>query len=57
VPSGSPPSLSQAQRDCVAKIRLTVRSSVDNPNPQVSAPLESQGQAEIAIRNRSLSNF
>lgn len=57
VPSGSPPSLTQAQRDCVAKVRITVRASVENPNPQVSTPLESEGQAEIAIRNRSLSNF
>ena len=57
VPSGSPPALSAAQRDCVAKVRLTVRSSVENPNPQVSTPLESEGQAEVAIRNRSLSNF
>ena len=57
VPTGSPPALSAAQRDCVAKVRLTVRSSVENPNPQVSTPLESEGQAEVAIRNRSLSNF
>ena len=57
VPSGTPPALTSAQRDCVAKVRLTVRSSIDNPNPQVSTPLESEGQAEIAIRNRSLSNF
>ena len=57
VPTGSPPALTAAQRDCVAKVRLTVRSSVENPNPQVSTPLESEGQAEVAIRNRSLSNF
>lgn len=57
VPTGSPPALSAAQRDCVAKVRLTVRSSVENPNPQVSTPLESEGQAEVAIRNRSLTNF
>ena len=57
VPTGTPPALSQAQRDCVAKVRVTVRASVENPNPQVSTPLESEGQAEVAIRNRSLSNF
>jgi type II secretory pathway component PulJ len=57
VPTGTPPALSQGQRDCVAKVRVTVRASVENPNPQVSTPLESEGQAEVAIRNRSLSNF
>ena len=57
VPSGSPPTLSSAQRDCVAKVRMTVRASVENPNPQVPEPLEAQSQAEVAIRNRSLSNF
>ncbi len=57
VPTGTPPALTQAQRDCVAKVRITVRASVENPNPQVSTPLESRGQAEVAIRNRSLSNF
>lgn len=57
VPSGTPPALSSAQRDCVAKVRLTVRASVENPNPQVVEPLEAESQAEVAIRNRSLSNF
>ncbi|MGH7342579.1 MAG: PilW family protein, partial [Candidatus Rokuibacteriota bacterium] len=57
VPSGSPPTLSSAQRDCVAKVRMTVRASVENPNPQEVEPLEAQSQAEVAIRNRSLSNF
>ena len=56
-PSGTPPALSQAQRDCVAKVRLTVRASVANPNPQDPEPLEATSQAEVAIRNRSLSNF
>ena len=57
VPTGTPPALSSAQRDCVAKVRLTVRASVENPNPQDPTPLEAQSQAEVAIRNRSLSNF
>ena len=57
VPTGTPPALSAAQRDCVAKVRLTVRASVENPNPQEVTPLETQSQAEVAIRNRSLSNF
>ena len=57
VPSGTPPALTAAQRDCVAKVRLTVRAEVDNPNPQDVTPLEAQSQAEVAIRNRSLTNF
>jgi len=57
VPSGSPPALSTAQRNCVAKIRITVRASVPSTNPQDTTPLEAQSRAEIAIRNRSLSNF
>jgi len=57
LPSGTPPSLTQAKRDCVAKVRITVRASVDNPNPQNPAPLEATSQAEVAIRNRSLVNF
>ena len=57
VPTGTPPTLSAAQRDCVAKVRMTVRASVENPNPQDPDPLEAMSQAEVAIRNRSLSNF
>ena len=57
VPTGTPPTLSAAQRDCVAKVRMTVRASVENPNPQDPEPLETTSQAEVAIRNRSLSNF
>lgn len=57
VPSGTPPTLTAAQRDCVAKVRMTVRAAVENPNPQNPDPLEATSQAEVAIRNRSLSNF
>jgi type II secretory pathway component PulJ len=57
VPTGTPPTLSAAQRDCVAKVEMTVRASVPNPNPQNPDPIETQSQAEVAIRNRSLSNF
>jgi type II secretory pathway component PulJ len=57
VPSGSPPALSATQRDCVAKVRMTVRASIENPNPQETEPLEAESQAEVAIRNRSLKNF
>ena len=57
MPAGTPPALTQGQRDCVAKVRITVRASVENPNPQDPEPLEATSQAEVAIRNRSLSNF
>jgi type II secretory pathway component PulJ len=57
VPTGSPPALSTAQRNCVAKVRITVRASVPSTNPQDTTPLEAQSRAEVAIRNRSLSNF
>ena len=57
LPSGTPPALTQAKRDCVAKVRITVRASVANPNPQNPDPLEATSQAEVAIRNRSLVNF
>lgn len=56
VPSGSPASLTADQRDCVAKVRLTVRASLPNPGPDTT-PLQSQAEAEVAIRNRSLTNF
>jgi len=54
IPSGSPPALTQAQRDCVAKIRITVKADIDNPTLKV--PLASLAESEVAIRNRSLSN-
>jgi type IV pilus assembly protein PilW len=57
VPTGTPAALSQAQRACVAKVRVTVRASLPNPSPSDDTPLQSQAQAEVAIRNRSLTNF
>jgi hypothetical protein len=36
---------------------MTVRASIENPNPQETEPLEAESQAEVAIRNRSLKNF
>jgi hypothetical protein len=57
VPAGSPPTLSTAQKNCVAKIRVTVRAAVKSSDAEDTTPLEAQSQAEVAIRNRSLSNF
>src|SRR5438309_43075 len=57
VPSGSPPQLTPAQRDCVTKVRVTVRANLTNPNPRVSTPVSSIAECEVAIRNRSLMNF
>lgn len=54
-PSGSPSVLTGAQRDCVAKIRISVRADLDNPT--LNVPLASVAQSEVAIRNRSLMNF
>jgi len=57
VPSGSPPQLTPAQRDCVTKVRVTVKANLKNPNPRVSTPVSSIAECEVAIRNRSLMNF
>ena len=57
VPAGSPPQLTPAQRDCVTKVRVTVKSNLTNPNPKVSTPVTSVAECEVAIRNRSLMNF
>jgi Tfp pilus assembly protein PilW len=57
VPSGSPASLSATQRDCVAKVRVTVAANLVNANPLVTTPVKSTAESEIAIRNRSLLNF
>ena len=55
VPSGSPSALTSGQRDCVAKVRISVRA--DLANPTLNVPLASVAQTEVAIRNRSLMNF
>jgi hypothetical protein len=54
IPSGSPPALTPGQRDCVAKIRITVKADIDNPT--LKAPLASLAQSEVAVRSRSLWN-
>src|SRR5439155_168643 len=46
-----------AQRDCVTKVRVTVKANLKNPNPRVSTPVSSIAECEVAIRNRSLMNF
>ena len=55
IPLGSPPALTSAQRDCVAKVRINVKADI--PNPTISNPLASLAESEVAIRNRSLVNF
>ena len=57
IPTGSPASLTSAQRDCVAKVRVTVTANVPNPNPRIATPITSVAESEVAIRNRSLLNF
>ena len=57
IPTGTPPSLTSSQRDCVTKVRITVRANLTNPDPNNSTPIPSIAECEVAIRNRSLSNF
>jgi hypothetical protein len=57
VPAGAPAALTPGQRDCVAKIRVTVQASLANPDPRNPTPRTSTVESEIAIRNRSLVNF
>jgi len=49
--------LTTGQRDCVAKVLITVQSSLPNPDPHRTDPLISTAQTEIAIRSRSLNNI
>jgi hypothetical protein len=55
VPAGVPASLPQGQRDCIARVQVTVRANVARPND--ARPITSLAASEIAIRNRSLVNF
>jgi hypothetical protein len=57
VPTGLPAVLPAAQRDCVAKVQITVTANIPNPNPQISTPVQSVAETEVAIRNRSLLDF
>jgi len=57
IPTGTPPSLTSSQRDCVTKVRITVQANLTNPDPNNSTPIPSIAECEVAIRNRSLSNF
>ena len=56
VPTGSPPTLTQALRACVTKVRVRVFSNLQNPDPDLM-PQTSLAETEIAIRNRSIANF
>jgi hypothetical protein len=57
VPTGEPPALTAAQRDCVAKVRVVVTASLDSPDPSNPAPRTATAESEVAIRNRSLASF
>lgn len=57
LPSGVPPQLTPAQRDCVAKLEITVTASIPNPDPRNPHPLIAQADSQVAIRNRSLATF
>ena len=57
VPAGSPASLTQGQRDCVVSVRITIQANIPNPNPNVSTPIKSVAESEVAIRNRAVLNL
>jgi len=57
VPAGSPASLTQAQRDIVVMVRITIQANIPNPNPNVSTPIKSVAESEVAIRNRAVLNL
>jgi Tfp pilus assembly protein PilW len=57
VPSGTPSQLTSCQRDCVAKVRISVHAEVTSPTSGTPHVLESEATSEVAIRNRSLTNF
>jgi hypothetical protein len=57
IPAGVPASLTQGQRDCIARVQVTVRANVARPTNVQGRPITSLAGSEIAIRNRSLVNF
>ena len=57
VPAGSPATLTQAQRDIVVMVRITIQANIPNPNPNVSTPIKSVAESEVAIRNRAVRNL
>ncbi len=57
IPAGTPPALTAGQRACVTKVRVRIRASIPNPNPENATPLRSAAESEVAIRNRSLMNY
>ena len=56
VPTGSPPALTASQRDCVSKVRVTVRAKITDTSIAGNYGLTSTAESEVAIRNRSLTN-
>lgn len=57
LPAGTPASLTAAQRNCVAKVRVTITASLPGPDPANPTPRTARAESEIAIRNRSLASF
>jgi type IV pilus assembly protein PilW len=55
VPSGSPASLTQCQRDTLAKVMITVKGNV--PNRNQATVVDSTVETEIAIRSRAINNI
>ena len=55
VPGGSPASLTQCQRDTVAKVMITVHGDV--PNHNTMTDVDSTVETEVAIRSRAINNI
>jgi len=53
LPSGAPAALSAAQRDCVARVRLTLQATLANPDTNNPNALRSLVSSEVAIRSRA----
>ena len=56
VPGGTPAALTSCQRDCVTKVRIEIHAEHDSTAAH-TVGLESGATTEVAIRNRSLTNF
>ncbi len=55
IPTGSPASLTQCQKDLVAKVMITVHGDV--PNKNTKTDVDSTVETEVTIRNRALTNI
>jgi Tfp pilus assembly protein PilW len=57
LPTGTPPALTQDQRNCISKIGFTIQANLPSPDPDNHTLVKSVAKSQIAIRQRSLLNF